>query len=65
MSLILSNKEKMILNHLSVGMSISQIAKSLSYSERQIRRIIKKLYEKFDVSNTPALCFEWGKIQCS
>lgn len=61
----LSNKEKIILNNLSSGMTILQISQKLSYSDRHIRRIVKKLYEKFNVSNTNALCFEWGKIQCS
>lgn len=61
----LTHKEKTILNFLSKGMTISQIAKNLAYSERQIKRIVKKLYEKFNVSNTNALCYEWGKIQCS
>ena len=59
----LSDKEKIILNNLCSGMNIVQISKKLSYSERQIRRIVKKLYEKFGVSNINALCFEWGKIQ--
>lgn len=61
----LSEKEKFILNNLAIGTTISQIAEFSCYSPRQIKRNIKKLYEKFNVTNTNALCYEWGKIQCS
>ena len=51
----LTKEEIVVLNGLSAGQSNAEIANNLTYTERHISRIVKKLNRKFEAKNKTRL----------